>query len=288
MNSIEKAIERLMKQSTQKSVETGRPIAQAMEPADFALDADNERYLQFNFSRLEEIGYMTSQDTHTSMAEEFRLIKRPLLRNITGQSADNNIRNVNLIMVTSSLPNEGKTFIVLNLALSMVAEKDNTVLLIDSDVVNPSLSRMLGLESKPGLTDILNKPEVTVEDVIYDTDIPNLRFIPAGQLDAYSTELLASEKMRLLTNELSERYDDRIILFDSPPLLVASQAAVLSHLVGQVMVVVEAGKTTQNLVAEAVNMLDENNVIGIVLNKNRSSSLSGYYYGAYHGSSVSK
>ncbi len=280
MNSIEKAIERLMKQSARGNPATvGKPVARAVEPTDIALNSKNDRCIKFDFSMLEKIGYMTPHDTNNSLAEEFRLIKRPLLRNIAGRGADD-IEHANLIMLTSSLPNEGKTFMTLNLALSMVAEKDNTVLLIDSDVVNPSLSRMLGLESKPGLTEILNDPNVNVEDVMYDTDIPNLRFIPAGNLDAYSTELLASEKMRLLTRELSERYQDRIILFDSPPLLVASQAAVLSHLIGQIMIVVEAGKTPQNLVTEALNMLDENDVIGIVLNKNRSSSLSGYYYGS--------
>lgn len=283
MNSIEKAIERLLKQTGSS---TGAKAKHAVDNTvvnnEFKENSGsrNDRYLQFDFDKLEELGYVIPDQAHSVLAEEFRIIKRPVLRNIAGKGAVE-VENGNLVMVSSSLPGEGKTFVTLNLALSIVAEKNTTVLLIDSDVVNPTMSRMLGLNDADGITDVLNG-KASIEDVIYQTDVSNLRFIPAGCLDAFSTELLASEKMQQLAQELSERYPDRIILFDSPPLLVTSQAVVLSHVMGQIIVVVAAGGTPQNLVKEALTLLEGDDVVGVVLNKNRSSVLGGYSYGAYH------
>jgi len=210
------------------------------------------------------------------LAEEYRMVKRPLLMNAFGKGAAP-IEYGNLIMIVSALAGEGKTFTTLNLAMSIAMERDTTVLIVDSDVGKSTLTKLVGLDGRLGLTDILQKSDVRMSDVIIDTDVEKLKIMPSGQHCVNPTELLSSERMRGLARELSERYTDRVILFDSPPLLNTSQACVLSQPMGQILLVVEAGKTTQNAVKEALSLLPTNKVIGLLLNKYSSSLFSSDY-----------
>lgn len=284
MSSIEKAIERLDRTAGHKdagaSAELNRDDAPEArrEPE---REVDPSAVYRLDLKGLERRGFLTPDGLRSKTAEEYRMIKRPLLMNALGKGAAPVDRG-NMIMVTSALPNEGKTFNALNLAMSMAMERDSTVLLIDADVVKPSLSQLLGMENRPGLTDVLVDPQLDIGDVIIGTEIPKLKVIPAGRIHSHSTELLASEDMQRIANELSERYADRIVLLDTPPLLVTSQASVLAHLVGQILVVVESGKTPQSAVTEAVSLLDKSKVIGMALNKSRRS-FSSDYYGGYYG-----
>lgn len=214
-------------------------------------------------------------------ADEYRRIKRPLLSNAFGKSASLH-QNGNLILVTSSIPGEGKTYTAINLALSMAYEQDHTVLLIDCDVTRCGTSRKLGIDEKPGLVDVLGDTNITVGDVILRTDIPTLSLISAGKQHEFVTEMLASQRMSELVAEIGERYDDRVIIFDGPPLLPTPQTQVLSGLVGQVVFVIEAGKTPQTVVVEALNMISEEQAVGLVMNKTEGlSARSSYYYGYY-------
>ena len=238
----------------------------------------------FNYESLARQGFVTPEGDRNITAEEYRALKRPLLMNAFGKGAVPVPRG-NLVMIASSLPAEGKTFSALNLAMSMAMERDKTVLLVDSDVVKFSLTKLLGLEGRPGLMDALGNIDTAVGDVIINTDLPNLSLIPAGNARANSTELLASEAMERLCNELSSRYPDRIVLFDAPPILLTNEARVLSHQMGQILLVVEAGRTLQNVVTEALTYLDENKVIGLLLNKTRKAFRNDYYGGSdYYGS----
>ena len=214
-------------------------------------------------------------------ADEYRRIKRPLLSNAFGKSASLHERG-NLILVTSSIPGEGKTYTAINLALSMAYEQDYTVLLIDCDVTRCGTSRMLGVDDKPGLVDVLENSNNTVGDVILRTDIPKLSLISAGSQHEFVTEMLASQRMSELMAEIGKRYNDRVIIFDGPPLLPTPQTQVLSGLVGQVVFVIEAGKTPQAVVAEALNMISEDKATGPVINNTEGvSARSSYYYGYY-------
>jgi len=213
--------------------------------------------------------------------DQYRRIKRPLLSNAFGKTASL-VENGNLILVTSSIPGEGKTYTSVNLALSIAQEKDNTVLLVDCDVAKQGVSRMLGIEKTHGLVDVIESDSLTIADVMLQTDIPNLRVLSAGKQDEYVTELLASQRMADIVNEIASRYDDRVIIFDAPPLLSTPQAPVVAGLVGQVVFVIEAGKTSQSLVEGALEMLPEGKAIGLVMNKNEGlSGSSGYGYGYY-------
>jgi len=216
-----------------------------------------------------------------TFADEYRRIKRPLLSNAFGKSASL-LEKGNLILVSSSIPGEGKTYTAINLALSIAHEQDRTVLLVDCDVTRYGTSRMLGINGRLGFVDILESDKLTVGDAILRTDIPGLCVMPAGKQCDYVTELLASQKMAELVSEIGERYDDRVVIFDGPPLLPTPQAQVLTTLVGQVVFVVEAGKTPQSVVEEALDMIPEEQATGLVMNKSEGiSARSGYYYGYY-------
>ena len=214
-------------------------------------------------------------------ADEYRRIKRPLLSNAFGKSASL-LDKGNLILVTSSVPGEGKTYTAINLALSLAYEQDHTVLLIDCDVTRCGTSRMLGIDDRPGLVDILENSDFSVGDAILGTDIPTLSLISAGKQHEFVTEMLSSHKMSEFVSEIGERYDDRVIIFDGPPLLPTPQTQILAGLVGQVVFVIEAGKTPQSVVKEALNMISEDKAVGLVMNKSEGiSARSGYYYGYY-------
>ena len=221
-------------------------------------------------------------------ADEYRRIKRPLLSNAFGKSASL-VEKGNLILVTSSIAGEGKTHTALNLALSIAHEQDHTVLLIDCDVTRHGTSRALGIDDRSGLVEVLEKDDVSVGDVILRTDIPELCLISSGKQHDFVTELLASQRMSELVSEIGERYDDRVVIFDGPPLLPTPQAQVLAGLVGQVVFVIEAGKTPQAAVKEALAMIPEEQATGLVMNKSEGiSSRSGYYYGYYSAEKKSK
>jgi len=220
-------------------------------------------------------------DLGQAFADEYRRIKRPLLSNAFGKSASL-LEKGNLILITSSIPGEGKTHTAINLALSMAHEQDHTVLLVDCDVTRCGTSRMLGIADKPGLVDILENNDFSVSDAILRTDIPALSLISAGKQHDFVTELLASQRMIELVSEIGERYSDRIVVFDGPPLLPTPQTQVLTNLVGQVVFVIEAGKTPQAVVEEALKLISEDQAIGLVMNKSEGlSARGGYYYGYY-------
>jgi len=214
-------------------------------------------------------------------SDEYRRIKRPLLANAFGKTSSL-VDQGNLILVTSSVPGEGKTHTAANLALSIAQEKDHTVLLIDCDINKFGISRLFGLTDQPGLVDVLENDDLTIGDVLLRTDIPELSIISAGKGSEYVTEMLASKRMSDVMNELASRYDDRVIIFDGPPLLPTPQTQVLANLVGQVAFVIEAGKTPQMLVDEALEMIPSEKATNLIMNKSEGvSNHGGYYYGSY-------
>lgn len=240
------------------------------------------REITLDLTRLQSAGILTPADTAGQLAEECRLVKRPLLVNAFGDTPSPTPRR-NLVMVTSSLPGEGKTFVTLSLAMSMASELDRTVLVVDGDLIRGSLSEILGLSGEPGLTELMSGEVADAGDVLVRTDIPKLVVLPAGKPHPQSTELLASESMYRLADDLSHRYADRIVLFDSPPLLAASGATVLARVVGQIVLVVEAERTAQSAVKESLRLLKGFPVAGVMLNKAREPWLSRFGYGSGYG-----
>jgi len=253
------------------SLEAGLPLRDGL---------DGGSRINLDFERLAAAGMVTPDGERSQMAEEFRHIKRPLLLNAFGEGAMPK-PNRNLLMVTSARPNEGKTFTAINLALSIALERDRTVLLVDADVARPSVARMLDFPGTAGLVDYLADSGRRLADLLLHTSLPKLRILPAGRRHSHSTELLASEAMQQLAQELADRYSDRVVVFDSPPLLATTEAAVLAGLMGQVVMVVEAGKTKRDEVKEALALLKPDQFVGVVLNKSNRPFGTEYYYGSY-------
>jgi exopolysaccharide/PEP-CTERM locus tyrosine autokinase len=238
------------------------------------------KQVEINLVRLDQLGMVTPEGDRTPIAEDFRIIKRPLINKAFDKEAGA-VDKSNLIMITSSLPKEGKTFCAINLAMSIAMERDHTVLLIDADVARPSILNTLGLQSEAGLMDLLLDEKLDVADVILKTNVDTLSIIPAGRSHKHATELLASQTMSSLLSEISKRYPDRIVIFDSPPLLLTSEAHVLASQMGQIVMVVEAETTTQNAVKEALHQLEGCANVSLIYNKTKDfAGLEdyGYYY----------
>ncbi len=270
-------------QAQESSIERAVAQAQGQSPSPFIAPAPvarapkrTQRSVVLDLERIRALGLLVPDARRSQIKEEYRHIKRPLLMNASGKGATV-AEHANLIMVTSSRPGEGKTFTACNLALSIAAERDRTVLLVDADVIKPSVARTLGFEAGPGLVDLLIDEQLEVADVLVDTNVPSLTILPAGSTHHLSTELLASDNMRKLVTEMSRRYADRIIVLDSPPLLVTTEASVLATLAGQIVMVVEAGRTHQSQVQEALALLDPGQIIGFILNKKRGVLGADYY-----------
>lgn len=298
MDTIEKAIEKLGKLDSgalqakrpaapdpfaATPVERPVPKAEARpEEAKRNSGKRTKRSVALDLNRIRQAGMVVPDTKRSRIKEEYRHIKRPLLMNASGKGATL-VDYPNLIMVTSALPGEGKTFTAINLALSIASERDRTVLLVDADVVKPSISKFFGFESGPGLVDYLIEDTLDLSEVLVETNVPSLTVLPAGNTHHLSTELLGSENMHGLAREMSMRYSDRIVIFDSPPLLATTEASVLANLVGQVVMVVEAEKTRRAQVQEALSMLHPDMIVGFVLNKSRSRAGTSYYNPYYYG-----
>jgi protein-tyrosine kinase len=239
------------------------------------------RQVELNLSALAATGIITPNAPRSHAADQYRVIKRPLIANAMGKGASQ-LNHGNLIMVTSALAGEGKTYTSVNLAMSIAAELDNTVMLVDADVARPSILRTLGLPPSRGLLDLL-EGTADIPSVLLRTSIEKLTVLPSGTPHPRATELLASDAMRALLDDMAQRYPDRIIIFDSPPLLLTTESRVLAAQMGQVVMVVQAEQTLRADVQRALATIDVCPVRLMLLNKSRVHSAGGYGDGYGYG-----
>lgn len=285
---IEQAAQRL-EQLRQAGVEMPAappPAAQmdeaAQNPVSEAQSAPLSRSVEIDLAAMSQAGIVSPNAPRSQIADQYRVIKRPLISNAMGKGASA-IAQGNLIMVTSALPGEGKSFTAINLAMSIATELDNTVMLVDADVTSPSVMKVLGLPESLGLLDLVQGESRDMARMLLKTNIDKLTILPSGTPHTRATELLASDAMIRLLDEMAKRYSDRIIIFDSPPLLLATEARVLASHMGQVVMVVQAGKTLQSEVRQALATIEACPVKLMLLNKARSDSEGGYGYGYGYG-----
>lgn len=227
-------------------------------------------------------GFIVPEGPVTGLAEEFRLVKHQLLAGIERHVSQPEARR-RAVLVTSGQPGEGKSFCAVNLALSLAGERDVEVLLIDGDVVKPDVLATLGIAADgPGLVDALADPAADPDAFVIRTDVPGLSVLPAGRKANNVPELLASERTREILARLTAADPRRIILFDTPPALLASLATVLAGQVGQALVVVRADRTTEADLRETVGLLDACDHVGLLLN-GAAIAVNGRRFGAYDG-----
>ena len=260
--------------------EAGADVMERPAPATngHAIHENGIRSVDLDFNRLESQGIVTPNNSRTRTTEEFRLIKRTVLANRWRED----VSNPNLIMVTSAVPGEGKTFSAMNLAMSIASEKDLSVLLIDCDLTKPTISSRFGISAQQGLVDVLEDASLDISDVMIKTNVEGLTVIPAGAPNAMNPELLASDRMKFLLSDMADRYANRIIVFDSSPVLATTEPTVLAEQVGQIMFVVEAHKTRSAAIKTAIELINIGPLIGMILNKADgqfgSTQFGSYYY----------
>jgi exopolysaccharide/PEP-CTERM locus tyrosine autokinase len=238
--------------------------------------------MTLDLSDLRRRGYLPEESKDRQFAEHYRRIKRPLVERAKASAVPGEPR---VIMVTSALPGDGKTFTSLNLSLSLALERDVSVVLVDCDVVKRHVSHIVGLKSESGLLDSLMDESIDVESLVVQTDHRGLAILPAGTRTETTSELLSSNRMRQIMRNLCARDPRRILLLDSPPLLITNEGQALVNMADQVVLVVRSEHTPRHALQEACALVDEKRAGGIILNDVASAGGGYYSYGAYevHG-----
>jgi len=240
--------------------------------------------VEIDLKRLPKVGVVSPAYTSNRTTEEFRMIKHAALQRVA-RASEAGFANARLIMVTSAREGEGKSFVASNLALSIAAEKDRSVLLVDADPSRSAVARYFDISAERGLLDALEHQDIGFADVVLETNIDGLYLIPAGPRRPLSAELYASDRMGKLLDQIVRELPNSIILFDAPPVLATGEPSALAQRMGQIVFVVEAEKTAQSAIAEALNLINICPNIGFVFNKMRfqfGSVRFGYYYGYYN------
>ncbi len=243
--------------------------------------------VEIDLDALSARGFVGVLEPNSELASDFRRIKRPLLLAMQRAETLGTQNNPsNLVVITSALPAEGKTFVSIHLAMSIASEMDRHVLLVDGDPAKADVCRMLGIEPTRGFTDVLAEGGHHVDDAVLRTNLTDLAILPSGPRLANTDELFASQLAKRVTRHLAESDPSRVVLIDGPPLLASTEAAALARLAGNVVVVVEADRTPQASVTEALALLEGCEGVSLVLNKvtRRASDRHGYGYGYGYGS----
>jgi protein-tyrosine kinase len=293
MSLVEQAIARLRQPRVGEAGAAPKTAVRAPAPAEDPLEhtatlentATLALRMPIDLAALRASGYLPEKEKDRQFADHYRRIKRPLIEK--AMSGSDGAGDPRIMMVTSALPGDGKTFTSINLALSMALERDISVLLIDADVAKQHVSEIFGLREQQGLLDTLADEEVEPESLIIQTKLRGLSIMPAGRHVEGTAELLSSNRMRKVVAGLCARNSRRILLLDSAPLLITNEGRALVKIAGQVVLVVRAGHTPRQAVQAATALFDEAQAGGIILNQVKVGATESYYgygnYGNYGG-----
>jgi len=264
MSRIEEALEKA------KSL---RGEAKSSETIERVVHVPTSELLKTNIEDITASPYLVAlSDPHSPITEEYRKLKSKLVQ-LTQMGGFQNT-----LMITSAMAGEGKSITSLNLAITMAQEYDHTVLLVDADLRKPTLHKYLGIKPLLGLSDVLTKG-VDVGDVLVQTGIGKLAFLPSGGSLANPVELFLSKKMKDLIHELKHRYADRYIIFDTPPILPFAEVQSIATIMDGVVFVVREGHAPLNAIKEAMSLLKNTKMFGVVYNDAQvSRDRQNYYY----------
>jgi protein-tyrosine kinase len=219
---------------------------------------------------------ITYRDPRSPISEEFRKLKSSLVTH----AREGNAKKA--LMITSCLSGEGKSVTAINLAITLAQEYDHTVLLVDADLRKPSVHKYFRLTPKRGLADCLSEGS-DIGPALIKTGIGRLSILPAGREVENPAELLGSQRMKALVHEMRQRYPDRFIIFDCPPVLSVAETRSLSSFVDGILFVVKEGMVSRTHVLDALGAINEKKVLGIIYNHIENESLMGRYHYYYHG-----
>ena len=284
MSLVEQAIARMRNQANAAAAKAAEAASASSAPAApaapiigrVAATSKPAARITVDKAALRANGYLAEEGKEKQFADHFRRIKRPLIEKAMSNDA---VGEPRVIMITSALPGEGKTFTSINLALSMALERDVSVLLVDCDVAKRHVGEILGLKDHVGLLDALVDESLDVESLVVETNLPGFSILPAGGRVETTAELLSSKRMRQLVAGLCLHNPRRVVLLDSPPLLITNEGRALLKVAGQVVLVMRAGHTPRHAVQDAVALFGAQQAGGIVLNHAGGRGTDGYYYG---------
>ncbi|MDB6105574.1 MAG: hypothetical protein JWO52_5573 [Gammaproteobacteria bacterium] len=243
---------------------------------------ERSRLILLSSPALQADGYLPEAAQEKRIADQYRSIKRPILQRMSAMAAGSKpAEGAQLLMVTSALPGDGKTFTSINLARSIAREQGISALLVDADFIKPHVSRILGAGQGPGLMDALVDESLDVETLVRPTDVAGLSFLSAGHRGDSATELLAGPRLKAVMTRLSACDPRRLILLDTAPLLLSNDSRELAQVVGQIVLVVRSGSTPQPAVKEAISRIAKEKLTGLVLNQNSMKANSYYGYSGY-------
>ena len=265
----------------EKALEKALEMKQSIKEADAEVSAPQHRDVFKGFELGETLintdvvdkHIICLKDPHSLVAEQYKKLRARILKTT---SAD----FLNTIMVTSPDVGEGKTITAINLAIALANEIDYTVLLVDADLKNPSIHKYLGVEPKCGLSDYL-VGKAKLPDILVKTGIGKLVLLPAGNSLENTAEALSSERMRRLVQEIKRKYNDRYVIFDSAPILVAADSIPLSSYMDGIIFVVQAARTSPKAAKQALSLLKDCRILGAVFNnvpRYLTTNIYPYYY----------
>lgn len=216
-------------------------------------------------------GLVTLLKPHSAASEQFRQLKTNILFPEKGEPP-------RTIMITSASPHEGKSFVAANLAISIAQSIDEFVLLMDCDLRSPSIADLFGFKGAQGLSDYLSSA-MPLSSVLKKTIINKLTILPGGSIPPNPSELLSSEQMRRMLQEVKLRYSDRYILIDTPPPYITSETNAIARYVDGIILVIRHGKTRKKEVQDIIDIYGREKILGVI--QNFSKKKIGYGYG-YH------
>jgi len=245
------------------------PVEQQQEKTLESLEYQQTRVLSLNYEHLER-HRIISFNKHNLLSNSFDLLRTQVL-----QKMEQN--GWKTLAITSPTPEAGKTVIAINLAISIARQTDKTAMLVDFDLRKPKVARYLGLELEQSLNDYLDsKSESNLHDIIINPQISRFVVLPTAKKIESSAELLSSAKVTNMINELKERYQDRYVIFDLPPLLNTDDAISVLPQIDCVLRIVANGSSTKQDIKESLRHLPETNLVGVVLNKAEEATRSYY------------
>ena len=270
MSRIEDALEKAvkMRETGEKAVDEKKSSSAPYEAPTYFESGD----LSIDVDAVSDY-VVTIKDPYSHAAEQYKKLRARILR-----ATKKDFHNT--IMVTSSESGEGKSLTAINLAVALANEIDHTVLLVDADLRKPSVHGYFGIAPTRGLGDYL-RGEADFPELLIKTGVGKLVILPAGAPTEHSAELLSSERMKTLVQELKLRYRDRYIIFDTSPLLIIADALPLGSFMDGILFVIQEGRTPQKRVAHALSLLKGYNILGVVFNDHPqyvSKDLHPYYY----------
>ncbi len=229
--------------------------------------------LVFGWDLRRYTGYpIVAVEKNSPAAEQYKILREQIkrLRNDAG---------IQSIAISSPVKRDGKTTVAANLAAALALDYEENVLLIDADLRNPGIHRYFDLRESPGLTEFLSSNAHTkVKNLVQSTFLPSLRVLPAGRPSSFSSELLAKDKMNQAMQEIRKEFPGYQIVIDCPPVLPTPDPLVIARHVDGVLMVMRAGKTPRDYLTKALQSINSNKVVGVILNGADMGISSKYYY----------